>query len=82
MKVIYMWPEIIEGFIEDQTFVLSYDLAPLTQSSCVSPVELTDGEGKGMGKIQIIRLQESLALHKSFNTLCMWHYSNYEQHIE
>ncbi len=52
----------IEWFIEDQAFLLSYDLAPpprppslystvskrvsLSQSSCVSPVELTDGEGR------------------------------------
>ncbi len=47
--------ESIEWFIEDQTFSPSYDLAPPppplvsklspSQSSCVSPVELTDGRG-------------------------------------
>ncbi len=49
--------ESIKGFIEDQAFSPSYDLAPaspshvstvsLSQSSCVSPVELSDGRGGG-----------------------------------
>ncbi len=39
----------------------------LSQSSFVSPVELTDGEGGG-GE-HIIRLRESLVLYKSFNTV-------------
>jgi hypothetical protein len=55
--------ESIEWFIEDQAFLLSYDSAPrplppplscqqlvfLSQSSSVSPVELTAGEGGGGG---------------------------------
>ncbi len=31
---------------------------------------LRTGEGEGMGRTQITRRQESLALYKSFNTLC------------
>ncbi len=44
----------------------------LSQSSCVSPVELTDGErgeSRGWARSQIIRPRESLALYKSFRTL-------------
>jgi hypothetical protein len=42
----------------------------LSQSSCVSPVELTDGRvGRGWKRSQIIRGRESLVLYKSFNTL-------------
>jgi hypothetical protein len=45
-------------------------IACLSQSSCVSPVELTAGRGvEGAAWSQIIRLRESLALYKSFNTL-------------
>ncbi len=38
---------------------------------CVSPVQLTEGKGGvgGCGRSQIIRPRESLALHKTFNTL-------------
>jgi hypothetical protein len=69
----------IERFTENQAFSLSYDLAPtpppsprqrlvsISQSSCVSPVELTDGGG--LGRSQIRRWRESLVLYKSFNTL-------------
>jgi hypothetical protein len=53
----------IELFMEDQAFSLSYELAPnppppllfrqeivpLSQSTCVSPVELTDKGGGGRG---------------------------------
>ncbi len=57
-------PESIEWFIEDQGFLPSYDLAPsppppplpsakqvvsVYQSSCVSPIELTDGSWGGDG---------------------------------
>ncbi len=43
----------------------------LSQSSCVSPVELTDRRGgRWQRRSQIIRRQESLALYISFNTLC------------
>jgi hypothetical protein len=38
-------------------------VAFLSQSSCVSPVELTDGKRKGAGEKPIIRLRESLALY-------------------
>ncbi len=54
-----MLPDSIEGFIEDQAFLRSYDSAPhpsppslpsetclSSQSSCVPPVELTDGRGE------------------------------------
>ncbi len=41
----------------------------LSQFSCVATVKLTGGEWGG-GWTQIIRRQESLALYKSFNTLC------------
>ncbi len=40
----------------------------LSQSSCVSPVELTDGGARS----QSIRPREGLVLYKSFNTLCPW----------
>jgi hypothetical protein len=48
-------PESIERFIEDQTFSPSCKLAPpplssLFQSFCVSPVELTDREGRSGGE--------------------------------
>jgi hypothetical protein len=57
----YLLPENIERFVEDHAFSLSYDFAPpaplpplccqqvvsLSQSSCVSPVELTGGGGLG-----------------------------------
>jgi hypothetical protein len=44
----------------------------LSQSSFVSPVELTDGRkgGRGRASRQIIRRRENMALHESFNTLC------------
>ncbi len=79
--------ESIEWYKEDHAFLWSYysaprpppsplshqQVVPLSQSSSVSPVGLTDGRGgKGMGEEpnhQIIRLRESLALRKSFNTL-------------
>ncbi len=62
-------PDSIQWFIEDQVFSPSYDLASLpthppsqkvvflSQSSSVSPVELT-----GLGRSQIIRRRESLVL--------------------
>jgi hypothetical protein len=45
-------------------------LVSLSLSSCVSPVELTDGNvwGRGWARSQIIQPRESLALYKSFNT--------------
>ncbi len=43
----------------------------LSQSSCESPVELTHGrKGGGWARNQIRRPRESMALFKSFNTLC------------
>ncbi len=66
----------------------SYDLAPppppsphsrqqvifLSQSSCVSPVEHTDGIGaEGVGEEPEMRLRESLVLYKPFNTLWIVH---------
>ncbi len=73
-------PGRIEWFIEGQAFLRSYKLAPpppilpyiikivsLSQFSCVSPVELTDGRGGGRG---VLRPQEILSLYKTFNTLC------------
>ncbi len=55
--------ESIEWFIEDQTFLRPWDLAPrpthsplsyqqvfsLSQSSCVSPIQLADGRGGAGG---------------------------------
>jgi hypothetical protein len=46
----------------------------LSQSSCVSPAELTDGRrgrrrGGGLGRSQSIRRRKSLVLYKSLNTL-------------
>ncbi len=77
--------ESIDIFIEEQAFSPSYDLAhlnpplpptshiskfSLSQSLCMSPVELT-GEGgvRGWGRSQIIRRRERLVLYKLFNTL-------------
>jgi hypothetical protein len=74
-------PESIGCFIEDQAFSPPYDLAPpqppfsrqqvvsLTQSSCVSLVQLTDRRGCGGVRSQILRRRESQALYKSFNTV-------------
>ncbi len=42
----------------------------VSQSSCVSPVQLTDGRVERVGRSQIIRRRESLVIYKSFNTLC------------
>ncbi len=39
----------------------------LSQSSCVSPVDLLTGEGGGWARSRIIRPQESVVLYKSFN---------------
>ncbi len=42
----------------------------LSQSSCVSPIELTDGRGgRGWGRSQNIRKRECLILYKSFNSI-------------
>ncbi len=63
MKLVDRGAEDIEIFIEDQALLRSYELAPpqppstlslqqavsLSQSSCVSSVELTDGRGGGRG---------------------------------
>ncbi len=62
-------PESIKWFIEDQAFWRPYDSAPrrlpsplfhlqvvsLSPSLCVSPVELTDGRGEGVGEEPNIR---------------------------
>ncbi len=64
----------------DQAFSSLYDLAPpfplsyqqvvyLSQSCCVSLVELLKGDGRGVGRSQIIQWRESLVLYQSFNTL-------------
>ncbi len=52
-------------------FPLSHQqVATLSQSSCVSLIELTDGRGgREWAWSRIIRPQESLAFYKSFNTL-------------
>ncbi len=67
-------------FIENQAFSSSYDLAPPnplrplssqqvfspSQSSCLSPVELTNWKGRS----HIKRRRDSQVLYKSFNSLC------------
>jgi hypothetical protein len=53
-----------------------------SQSSCESPIELTDGRrGRGvkLGRGQIIRRQGSLTFCNSFNTLCLVHNSEVKQ---
>jgi hypothetical protein len=79
----YCAPDSVEWFVEDQAFLPSHDLAPppplphfvmhqvvsLSQSSCLSPVELTD-RGVGWGRSQIIWQRESQVLFKSFRALC------------
>ncbi len=65
--------------IEDQTFLRSYYPAPCPPPSPLSPsffiflcVELTDERrGERVGVSRIILPRESLALCKSFNTLCV-----------
>jgi hypothetical protein len=51
----------------------SQQVISLSRSSCVSPIELTEGpDGEGgewWWSSQIIRRRESLVLHTSFNTL-------------
>ncbi len=72
--------ESIEWFIENQAFSPSCDIGSspppslpscravsLSQSFCVSPVELTDGR-RGWERSPIGRRQECLALYKSFST--------------
>ncbi len=41
----------------------------------MSPIELTDGRGKGWARSQIRRTQESMVLYKSFDTLLASHIS-------
>jgi hypothetical protein len=73
----------LNDLLKTRIFSVSYDLAPphpspqsrqqvftLSQSSCVSPDELTDrGGGGGRIKSLIIRGQEVLVLYITFNTL-------------
>ncbi len=74
-RLCYQAPESIELFIEDKASSPWYDLdrPPLLSASClssessfVSPVELT--VGRGLAWSQIIRPQKTLACYKSFNT--------------
>jgi hypothetical protein len=71
--------ENIERFIEGQAFLWSYDSAtrPLSPPYPIRPTKLTGRLRKRVnllareaGRARIIRPQESLALYKSFNTLC------------
>ncbi len=83
---IYIGAESIEWFIEGQSFSQLYDLAPRTPLPMqpLSPVPATNrrlrkrdysltgkGEGGGRGADHNVRPQESLALLKSFNPLCV-----------
>jgi hypothetical protein len=54
----------------------------LSQSSCVSPVELADGRGGGRGwaRSQTIRRRESLVLFSKVNTLWTPKFSGSQQH--
>jgi hypothetical protein len=76
--VIYIYGTYTAESIE--YFLWSYDLAPPLTSSPPTPVsclsfsvfmyvELAEERGEGEGRSQIKRLQESLVLCKSFNTL-------------
>jgi hypothetical protein len=81
-SILHVRPEIIECLIEDQALSPSFDLAPPppplhifrqqvvshSQSSCVSPGELTDG-GAG-AKSYAGEKALGLVLYQSFNTLC------------
>ncbi len=80
-----MWPESIEGFIEEQAFLGSYDSAPCPPPATppypvsklslfgVRPAYCQEMGGGGRGaKSQIIRLGETLALYKSFNIHWVW----------
>ncbi len=69
-------PESIEWFIEDQAFAPRHPLTPspvsklsLSQSSCVSPVELTVWRGEGDGAKSYDREIVWSSIHQ-FNTLC------------
>jgi hypothetical protein len=59
-------------------------ICSLSQSFCVSLVELTDGGegGEGWAWSRIIRPQESLALYNSFNTLCIYIMVNNKAYTE
>ncbi len=78
-------PEGIQCFIEEQSFSPSYDLGapPPPPTSPVSKLDgrytgrtskgdnlMTGKRGRGWGRSQIVRRQESLVLYKSFNTPC------------
>jgi hypothetical protein len=66
------------GFLADVRFgssppppIFRQQIVSLSQSSCASPVEFTDGIGwerwERVGEEPIIRLGESLVLYNSFN---------------
>ncbi len=75
----FLSPDIIEGFVEDQAFLQSYDWAPrlppsplfpqqvvsLSQSTCVTTVVLTMTGGGGVGEEPNHTTRKSLALYKS-----------------
>jgi hypothetical protein len=81
-------PESIELFLEDQAFLRSYDSAPrpstekvvsLSRSSCVPPVELTDGGvGAGSGREPNHTPARKPGLLQTLNTLS----GTYQKQIE
>ncbi len=58
-------------------------IVSLSQSSCVSPFELTDGKGgrRGWGRSRSHRRRESLVLYKLFNTLWSHHFKVFIKHF-
>jgi hypothetical protein len=83
-----LYPASTEWFTEDQAFSRSYDSTPCPPPLFPSPVSTLDrrhterlrmidilltGRG-GASRSRIIKPQESLALYKSFNTLCLYPY--------
>jgi hypothetical protein len=85
-----LYLESIEWFTEDQAFSRSYDSTPCpmptplislsrqyawpaTHRKTDNERHFADGKG-GRARSRIIKPQESLALYKSFNTLCLYPY--------
>jgi hypothetical protein len=68
VRNVWLAPESIEWFIEEQAFSLLYDLSLYTERLRKIKNLLT-GWGSGWGRSQFIHRRESLVLYKSFNTL-------------
>jgi hypothetical protein len=69
VRNVWLAPESIEWFIEDQAFSLLYDLSLFTQKDWEREITHWQERGRGWGRSQFIHRRESIVLYKSFNTL-------------